>query len=29
VRVALLKARRALRRKILEKHPEFVEEYLA
>ena len=28
VRVALLKARRALRRKILERHPEFVEEYL-
>jgi RNA polymerase sigma-70 factor (ECF subfamily) len=29
VRAALLKARRALRRKILEKHPEFVEEYLS
>ncbi len=28
VRAALLKARRTLRRKILEKHPEFVEEYL-
>jgi len=28
VRAALLKARRSLRRKILEKHPEFVEEYL-
>ena len=28
VRAALLKARRALRRKILEDHPEFVEEYL-
>jgi RNA polymerase sigma-70 factor (ECF subfamily) len=28
VRVALLKARRSLRRKILEAHPEFVEEYL-
>jgi RNA polymerase sigma-70 factor (ECF subfamily) len=29
VRAALLKARRSLRRKILEKHPEFVEEYLS
>jgi len=29
VRAALLKARRALRRKILERHPEFVEEYLS
>ena len=28
VRAALLKARRSLRRKILESHPEFVEEYL-
>jgi RNA polymerase sigma-70 factor (ECF subfamily) len=28
VRVALLKARRTLRKKILENHPEFVEEYL-
>jgi RNA polymerase sigma factor (sigma-70 family) len=28
VRAALLKARRALRRNILENHPEFVEEYL-
>ena len=28
VRVALLKARRTLRRRILENHPEFVEEYL-
>lgn len=28
VRAALFKARRALRMKILEKHPEFVEEYL-
>ena len=29
VRAALLKARRSLRLKILEKHPEFVEEYLS
>ena len=29
VRAALLKARRSLRRKILENHPEFVEEYLS
>ena len=29
VRAALLKARRSLRRKILEQHPEFVEEYLS
>ncbi len=29
VRAALLKARRNLRRRILEKHPEFVEEYLS
>jgi RNA polymerase sigma-70 factor (ECF subfamily) len=29
VRVALLKARRALRKRILESHPEYVEEYLA
>jgi len=29
VRVALLKARRTLRKKILENHPELVEEYLA
>jgi len=29
VRAALLKARRSLRRKILESHPEFVEEYLS
>ncbi|MBT8396365.1 MAG: RNA polymerase sigma factor [Gemmatimonadetes bacterium] len=28
VRAALLKARRSLRRKILERHPEFVEEFL-
>jgi RNA polymerase sigma-70 factor (ECF subfamily) len=28
VRAALLKARRSLRRRILEQHPEFVEEYL-
>jgi RNA polymerase sigma-70 factor (ECF subfamily) len=29
VRAALLKARRSLRGKILERHPEFVEEYLS
>jgi RNA polymerase sigma-70 factor (ECF subfamily) len=29
VRAALLKARRTLRRRILEQHPEFVEEYLS
>jgi RNA polymerase sigma-70 factor (ECF subfamily) len=29
VRAALLKARRSLRKKILERHPEFVEEYLS
>ena len=29
VRAALLKARRSLRRKILDEHPEFVEEYLS
>jgi RNA polymerase sigma factor (sigma-70 family) len=29
VRAALFKARRALRRRILESHPELVEEYLA